>query len=242
MNELTEQLKLSRIPDEEIGERIKAVVYLIVHVYCFAYVCGQTFKNIITTPLTTLKKEWHALFPAQKKWMQPLYSDAPTKTKPQSSSLLSEKALTVVNSSGTSLSVSTSSPLVVASRKFLDLNLLDLNKMDNNKFSTPDLLHSIYKNAEHNLRNNQPETVQQSTEIANGYIARFKSSFTRDLLNAGDLDDVMDDLVEMLIEQEYLTKVAEAYLDICQTIKDVEAEELLEEITADVDTETTTRK
>ena len=91
MTELTEQLKLSRIPDAEIGQRIKAVVYFFVHVYCLAYVSGQTLKNIITTPQIELKKLWQELFHALKEWLQPLYSDALMTTKQQSNLQHNEK-------------------------------------------------------------------------------------------------------------------------------------------------------
>ena len=81
MTELTEHLKLSKIPDAEIGERIKAVVYFFVHVYCFAYVSGQTFRNIITTPSTETKKLWHALTVVVKEWIEPSSSEQPKKTE-----------------------------------------------------------------------------------------------------------------------------------------------------------------
>ena len=108
-----EQLKLSRIPNEEIGERIKAVVYFCVHFYCFAYVCGQTFKHIITTPTTEIKERWLELSHALNEWLQPLSSDALTQTKLQSNLLLNEKVLTVPNLSAVSLSENASSLPVV---------------------------------------------------------------------------------------------------------------------------------
>ena len=90
MNELTEQLKLSKIADAEIGERIKAVVYLIVHIYCFAYVCGQTLKNFINTPTTEQTELWQGLFPELKKWTR-LLSSGQLKTTEQPSNLQHNK-------------------------------------------------------------------------------------------------------------------------------------------------------
>lgn len=100
----------------------------------------------------------------------------------------------------------------------------------NNKFETTDLIHSIYMNAEHNLTNNNPECVNDGTDLAHGYIERFRSSMTRDLLNTSDLDDVHDQLINMLIEQEYLTHVVREYIDIYDSIKAVEADNHLETI------------
>ena len=73
MNELTEHFKLSQIPDAEIGERIKAVVYFFVNIYAFAYVIGITSKNIINTPLKELNQLCHELTLALKRWTEPLY-------------------------------------------------------------------------------------------------------------------------------------------------------------------------
>ena len=77
MNDLTEQLKLSNIPDAEVGQRIKAVVYFCIHFYALAYVSGQTLRNIIDTPTTTLTKEWHALSHELQKWIRQLSSEQP---------------------------------------------------------------------------------------------------------------------------------------------------------------------
>ena len=71
-NELAEQLKLAKIADAEIGERIKVVVNFSVHFYVLAYVSGQTFRNIIDTPLITVKKEWQGLSQELKKWTKQL--------------------------------------------------------------------------------------------------------------------------------------------------------------------------
>ena len=84
MNELTEQLKLSNIPDAEVGQRIKAVVYFCIHFYALAYVSGQTLRNIIDTPTTTLKKEWRALSQELQKWIGQLSSEPPKLIEPQS--------------------------------------------------------------------------------------------------------------------------------------------------------------
>ena len=84
MNEFTEQLKLKNIPDAEIGERIKAVVYVCIHFYALAYVSGQTLRNIIDTPTKTLTKEWHALSHALQRWTKLSYSELPKLIEPQS--------------------------------------------------------------------------------------------------------------------------------------------------------------
>ena len=109
MNELTEQLKLSNIPDAEVGQRIKAVVYFCVHFYALAYVSGQTLRNIIDTPTTTLTKEWHALFQGLQKWIGLLSSEQPKLIEPQSNLLLSSEDLIVPVSSEPCLSEKKSS-------------------------------------------------------------------------------------------------------------------------------------
>ena len=61
MNDLTEKLKLSKVPNAEAGERIKVVIYSFVHLYVLTIVMGQTLRNLIDTPLKTQKLEWHGL-------------------------------------------------------------------------------------------------------------------------------------------------------------------------------------
>ena len=97
----------------------------------------------------------------------------------------------------------------------------------NNKFEAQDLIHSIYMNAEHNLKNNNPTCVEDATKFAKGYIDKFRSSMTRDLLNSNNLVEIHDELIDMLIEQEYLTLVVNEYIEIYDSIKEVEAEEQL---------------
>ena len=104
MTDLTEQLKLSNIPDAEVGQRIKAVVYFCIHFYALAYVSGQTLRNIIDTPTTTLKKEWHALSQELQKWIGQLSSEQLTLIESQSNLLLSSEDLIVPVSSDNSSS------------------------------------------------------------------------------------------------------------------------------------------
>ena len=99
MNELTEQLKLSNIPDAEVGQRIKTVVYFLVHFYALAYVSGQTLRNIIETPTTTLKKEWHGLSHELQKWIGQLSSEQPKLIEQPSSLQHNDKVLTAPVSS-----------------------------------------------------------------------------------------------------------------------------------------------
>ena len=117
MNDLTEQLKLKNIPDAEIGERIKAVVYVCIHFYVLAYVSGQTLRNIIDTPTTTLTKEWHALFQELQRWTKLLFCEQPKLTEQPSSLLLSSEDLIVPVSSEHCLSEKKSSRQQVVKMK-----------------------------------------------------------------------------------------------------------------------------
>jgi len=81
MNELTDQLKLSRIPDEEIGLRIRAVILFFAHFYVLGIVVGEILQNIIdTTKQLLIQNKWHEQFQEQNEWVPPLYSAAPTMT------------------------------------------------------------------------------------------------------------------------------------------------------------------
>ena len=77
MNEFTEQLKLSKIPDAEIGERIKAFVYIFVHLYCFYIVSRELLKNFITTQTIKQTELWQGPILDQKRWIEPSSSEPP---------------------------------------------------------------------------------------------------------------------------------------------------------------------
>lgn len=81
MNDLTEKLKLSKIPNAEAGERIKVVIYSLVHLYVLTIVIGKTLKNLIGTPLKTQKIEWHGLMQELQKWTKSLSSEQQKMTK-----------------------------------------------------------------------------------------------------------------------------------------------------------------
>ena len=98
------------------------------------------------------------------------------------------------------------------------------------KYSTDDLLHSIHKNAQYNLNNNQPVSLKETVECANGYISKFRSSITRDLLNVADRTEAREELLDAFFEVTYLHRVMDEYIHILEVINEVETEELTKEI------------
>ena len=122
MNEFTDQLKLSKIPDAEIGLRIKDVVYLFVHLYVLAFCLGQTFKNIIETPLTTLTKEWHALSHALNEWTKQSCSEPQKQTEQQSNLQPSKEVWIAQDLSGNCSSKKRSSHQLVVKMKLISIS------------------------------------------------------------------------------------------------------------------------
>lgn len=97
--------------------------------------------------------------------------------------------------------------------------------------NSEDLLHSIYKNAERNLKRNDPNCPHEAIEMAEQYLEKYRSIITRDIVNTEERRIVHDDLIDALNECAYLSEVFREYIDIIELIEDMEAEELANEIT-----------
>lgn len=82
MNDLTDQLKLSRIPDEEIGLRMGAVILFFAHFYVLGMVIGEMVRYIIDTiKYQLIQNKWHEQSHEQNEWASPFSSAALKMTK-----------------------------------------------------------------------------------------------------------------------------------------------------------------
>ena len=98
------------------------------------------------------------------------------------------------------------------------------------KYSTNDLLQSIHKNAQYNLNNNEPVSLKEAYECAEGYVSKFRSVITRDILNVADRAEAREELLDAFFEVTYLHRVMAEYIHIIEVVDDIETEELTKEI------------
>lgn len=99
MTELTEHLKLKNIPDEEIGNRLRAYVYFYCQLFATAYVAGITCKNFIKTIKLNPEKLWHGTTAEQKRWTKLSSYEQPKMISQHSSLQLKSKEPIAVDSS-----------------------------------------------------------------------------------------------------------------------------------------------
>jgi len=95
-----------------------------------------------------------------------------------------------------------------------------------------ELMHSIYRNAAHNLNLNYDniEHVQDSIEHASAYLEEFASAVSRDIHSIEDKEQLLEALEVDLIENAWITKVLLHYREELMRNMELEAELSIDEL------------